>query len=64
MPLPLAGRRRLDGDDLPAVDDDVSHPLGPGARVHDQATAENQHSTIQLHNPAPLIGGSDRQPRD
>ena len=62
--LPVARERRPDGDDLPAVDDDVSHPFGPGSRVHDQTTAENQHSSIQLHNCARshwMIGQADRR---
>ena len=54
--LPIARERRPDGDDLPAVDHDVSHPLRPGARVHDQSTAKNQHSFIQLQSRATLIG--------
>ena len=52
----LVARRRPDGDDTPAVDDDVRHPFRPGARVHHQTTAENQHSAIQLHNVGTLIG--------
>ena len=54
--LPIARGRRLDGGDLPAVDHDVSHSFGPGPGVHDQSSAQNQHSFIQLQGCASLIG--------
>ena len=54
--LPIARERRPDGGDLPAVDHDVSHPFGPRSRVHDQSSAKNQHSFIQLQGVTSLIG--------